>query len=380
MRIGLVCPYSFDVPGGVQAHVRDLAGELRRRGHDVEVLAPASGEVELAGFTSVGSALPISYNGSVARLSFGPVAAARTRAWLKAGRFDVVHVHEPLVPSVSLLALKAAECAIVATFHLANELSYVYAASLPLLARASERIAARIAVSEEARRTLVNHHGGDAVIIPNGVATRDFVVEPRPEWRSGPDAPVIVFLGRLDEERKGLPTFAGAIAPVLEACPGARFLIAGRGEVPKRLGLDRFGDAVTLLGAVSEQDKARLLAGATAYVAPQTGGESFGIVLVEAMAAGAVTVASNIPAFAAVLDGGRAGRLFAVGDSADLARVLLEVIADPAAARDLAQQGRERAAIYDWHSVCDQIEAVYDTVCTSAAIPVEGGAPDECAP
>ncbi|MBD3688746.1 glycosyltransferase [Nanchangia anserum] len=364
MKIGLVCPYSFDVPGGVQSHVRDLAVELRGRGNDVEIFAPASTQPGIEGFHSAGSAVRVPYNGSVARLCFGPLARSRTRAWLAQGNFDVVHIHEPLIPSVSLLALAAAECPVVATFHLANELSYAYVASVPFLTRLSEKITARIAVSAEARRTLVTHHGGDAVIIPNGVAVADFAAEPRPAWQATPERPVFAFLGRLDEERKGLPILAGAIEAVLAACPGARFLIAGRGEVPDSLGLARYGDAVELLGPVSDEEKAQLLAGATAYIAPQTGGESFGIVLVEAMAAGTLTVASNIPAFAAVLDSGRAGRLFNPGDSGDLARVLIETLEHPDQRDDLAARGRSRSAMYDWGRVGDEIVAVYDTVAT----------------
>lgn len=367
MKIGIVCPYSFDVPGGVQSHVRDLAAELRARGERVEIFAPSTAEVDVEGFHSAGAAVAVPYNGSVARLSFGPLARGRTRAWLNAGDFDLVHIHEPLIPSVSLLALSAAQVPVVATFHLANELSFAYAAALPFLARASEKIAARIAVSAEARKTLVTHHGGDAVIIPNGVACADFDVEPREHWRGDPQRPVFAFLGRLDEERKGLAVLAGAIGPVLERVPNARFLIAGRGEVPLTLGCDRFGDAVEILGALNDEDKARLLASVTAYVAPQTGGESFGIVLVEAMAAGALTVASNIPAFAAVLDDGAAGRLFDVGDSAALARVLIDVAENPGHAEELARAGKAHSARYDWSRVTDEIQAVYDTVVAGAA-------------
>ncbi|MGO3797308.1 MAG: glycosyltransferase family 4 protein, partial [Pauljensenia sp.] len=171
MRIGIVNPYSWDVPGGVQYHVRDLAGELIRRGHEVSVLTPSSKSVLPAFAVSVGPAVPIRFNGSVARLSFGPVVSARTRRWLDEGAFDVLHVHEPTVPSISMLAVMNADCPVVGTFHSAMERSYAREATAGVVRPLMERLSARIAVSEEARRTLVEHHGGDAVIIPNGVET-----------------------------------------------------------------------------------------------------------------------------------------------------------------------------------------------------------------
>lgn len=373
MKIGLVCPYAFDVPGGVQFHIRDLAKELRRRGHEVAILGPAAGETGIENFTSAGGTVPVNFNGSVARLCFGPVAWRRTRAWLADGKFDVVHVHEPFTPSVSMMALSAAECPTVATFHMASDFQWAYVAAVPLVSRLSEKISAPIAVSAEARRTLVTHQGGDAVIIPNGVYVKSFEVDPRPDWQTtGPDAPVFAFLGRLDEERKGLSVLAGAIDPVLERFPGARFLIAGRGDGEVARSLSRKGDNVTLLGEISDEDKARLLAGATAYVAPQTGGESFGIVLVEAMAAGTLVVASDIPAFGAVLEQGEAGRLFSVGDSVALAATLIDVAEHPDASAALAAHGHEVAWRYDWTQVTDEILAVYETVTASAAMPVSG--------
>ena len=303
MKIGIVNPYSWDVPGGVGFHIRDLALKLRSRGHDVRVLTPSTSDDLPEWITSAGSSVSIPFNGSVANISVKPTVLKRTRRWLADNDFDVVHVHEPVVPSVSMAAAMLSRAPLVGTFHAALGRSVSRAIASAPMRLYMERIGVRIAVSEEARRTLIEHHGGDAVIIPNGVETASFrSASPLERWEASADRPVIVFLGRLDEPRKGLSIFAGAIGSVLERFPGARFLIAGRGDAPDiRQAVARFGESVSFLGGISDEEKESLLAGASIYVAPQTGGESFGIVLVEAMAARTAVVASDIPAFRAVL-------------------------------------------------------------------------------
>ena len=175
MRIGIVCPYSFDAHGGVQVHVMDLAGELFRRGHEVQVLAPASQDTELPDWgTSAGDSIAIPYNGSVARLNFGALVARRARRWLDAGDFDILHIHEPITPSVGMLALQAATGPVVGTFHAAMDRSLARELLSPATVPLMEKLSARIAVSEEARRTLIQYHGGDAVVIPNGVYVAPF--------------------------------------------------------------------------------------------------------------------------------------------------------------------------------------------------------------
>ena len=376
MRIGIVSPYSFDVPGGVQIHIQDLATELVRRGHFVSVLAPSESDDHPDWFVPAGPAVAIRFNGSVARLSYGPRAAGKTKKWLEDGNFDVVHIHEPGTPSLGMHALKNADVPVVATFHSAMERSTIRTLTAPIVRPLLEKISARIAVSNEARRTLVEHHGGDAIIIPNGVETSLFKeATPTPEWEGSDDAPVIVFLGRLDESRKGLPVFEGAIEPVLEEFPNARFLVAGRGDAKVLESvLKRHPDNVTLLGEISDEEKASLLSGATLYIAPQTGGESFGIVLVEAMAAGTAVVASDIAAFAAVLDNGNAGDLFSNRDSKSLAEKIAALLRDPERVEALAAAGLARSAMYDWGTVTDQIMAVYEEVVDWGAPPVTGTA------
>lgn len=374
MRIGIVCPYSFDVPGGVQFHIRDVAEELLRRGHEVSVLAPGEHDQGYPWLTLTGKSVPIPFNGSVARLSFGPFAARRVRKWLDEGDFDVVHAHEPETPSLALLSLFSSDAPVVGTFHAALGSSKLRHATSWLVAPALERISARVAVSEEAKRTLVDHHGGDAVIIPNGVFTDAFAsaVE-KPEWAATDERPVVVFLGRLDEPRKGLSVFASAIEDVLKVHPGTRFLVAGRGDAGAlKEALQRHPDSVTVLGEITDEEKASLFKGATAYVAPQTGGESFGIVLVEAMAAGTAVVASDLEAFKAVLNDGEAGVLFASEDAQDLAKKLNELLADAVGRGKIAEAGAKRAARFDWSTVTDQMLAVYEAVIEWGAPPVTG--------
>ena len=361
MKIGIVNPYSWDVPGGVGFHIRDLALKLRSRGHDVRVLTPSTSDDLPEWITSAGSSVSIPFNGSVANISIKPKALARTRRWLADNDFDVVHVHEPVVPSVSMAAAMLSSAPLVGTFHAALGRSVSRAIASAPMRLYMERIGVRIAVSEEARRTLIEHHGGDAVIIPNGVETASFrTAQPLDQWVATDGRPVIVFLGRLDEPRKGLGIFAGVIERVLEAIPGARFLIAGRGDAPDiRAAVARFGDSVSFLGGISDEEKESLLAGASIYVAPQTGGESFGIVLVEAMAARTTVVASDIPAFRAVLEDGRAGALFDTGSSDSLASALVELLGDHERLDALADAGQRASAQYDWEVVADKVFEVY---------------------
>lgn len=376
LRVGIVCPYSYDVPGGVQFHVRDLAEALIARGHTVSVLAPADDDTPIPEYmTAAGRAIPVRYNGAVARMTFGPVTAARVRKWLAAGEFDVLHLHEPVTPSLGMLALWIADGPIVATFHTALIRSRPLQMAYPLVRQSLEKISARIAVSEDARRTLVEHMGGDAVVIPNGVYVDAFTAATAdPRWTGTPERPTIAFLGRLDEERKGLPVLLGAVPQVLAEIPGARFLVAGRGEtgpdeVRELLG-DEAAAAVEFLGGISDEDKANLLASVDVYCGPQTGGESFGIVLVEAMSAGATVVASDLGAFSRVLDDGAAGVLFRTGDSADLAATLVRVLRDADLRAKVSAHALEVVRQYDWATVTDQVLAVYEMVVAGRDAPV----------
>ncbi len=364
MRIGIACPYSWDVPGGVQQHVRDLAEALIDLGQEVSVIAPADEGRPLPPYVVPGGkAIAVPYNGSVARMAFGPLTANRVRRWLRDGEFDVLHVHEPAVPSLSLLACWAASGPIVATVHTAMRKSRWLLATQPVLRTALEKFNGRIAVSEAARSTFVEHLGGDAVLIPNGVATRRYRrAEPLDGW-PGPDG-AIGFLGRMDEPRKGLAVLLEAFALLAPARPGLRLLIGGPGDVDEQRDKlpEALRDRVVILGELSEEDKVRLLHSVDVFCSPNTGGESFGIVTAEAMAAGVPIVASDIPAFRDLLREGEAGELFATGDPADLARVVAVLLDDPARQARLSLAALDAVAAYDWANVARDVLSVYETV------------------
>jgi phosphatidylinositol alpha-mannosyltransferase len=364
MRIGIVCPYSWDIPGGVSAHVADLAEALIRMGHHVSVLAPAEFDELLPDYVvSTGKPRAVKYNGSVARLSFGPIAARKVSKWIEEGEFDVLHVHEPLAPSLSVLACWAAKGPIVATWHSSMDKSRMMLTLSKLAQTAMEKVSARIAVSEAARTTLIKHVGGDAVVIPNGVDISTFTnAKPMFGWPGANQS--IVFLGRGDEPRKGLSVLVEAYPEIRRQHPNVRLLIAGPGEPADTLKkLSREDRAsVTVLGMVAPQDKASVLASGTVYVAPNTGGESFGIVLLEAMASGTPVVASDLVAFQRVLDNGKAGITFENENSDDLARVVSELLSDPARCAELSAQGKLRAAEFDWSVVAEKIVDVYESI------------------
>ncbi len=362
MKVGLVCPYTWDVPGGVQAHVDDLAQALIARGHDVSVLAPADDDDALPPYVvSTGRAVPVPYNGSVARLTFGPVSTVRVRRWLREGRFDVLHIHEPLAPSVSILALWSARGPVVATFHAARERSRALITFEPALQPALEKIHARIAVSPAARDYVVQHLGGSAVLIPNGVTVSRFRgAQPLPGWPGKGGA--IGFLGRWDEPRKGLSVLLAAFGRLATTRPELRLLLAGPGD-PEELAeqLDpAWADRVHALGRIDEADKARFFASLDVYCAPNTGGESFGIVLLEAMAGGAPVVASELDAFRRVV--GDAGVLVPPEDPTALADALAALLDAPARRTALRKKGTKLVARYDWDSVVGEVLDVYAMV------------------
>jgi phosphatidylinositol alpha-mannosyltransferase len=359
VRIGIVCPYSFDVPGGVQSHVHDLAETLIGLGHEVSVLAPAEEEERLPSYAvSAGRAVPVRYNGSVARLSFGPISAARVRRWLTAGQFDVLHVHEPMTPSLAMLAVLYSRGPVVATFHTAMTRSRAMVAAQGVLQLVLEKITARIAVSDLARRVQVEHLDGGAWEIPNGVSVRRYAgAIPLPGWPG--QGGTLGFLGRFTESRKGFPILLDAFRRVAADRPNLRLLVAGPGD-PDELEVP-VPPGVTFLGRVTEAEKVRMLRSVDVYVAPNIGGESFGMILTEAMAAGTPIVASDLDAFRRVLDGGRAGVLFPVGDAGALATALGRLLDDPIGRAELVTHAKHVVAAFDWPVVAERVLEVYAT-------------------
>ncbi len=385
LRVGLVCPYSFDTHGGVQNHVLGLARHLRDQGHRPQVLAPGRpgpdlvdpGELTELGFCSVGAALPVPYNGSVARVSFGPVVAHRVRRWLAAGRFDLVHLHEPVTPSIALLALASATVPVVATYHTATPRSRTMQVAGRTLQPLIEKITAGIAVSESARQVVVQHLGRDAVLVPNGFDHARYARPPQAPPEAGPAAgpwrggarPRVTFIGRLDEPRKGLDVLLAAAPAVRAALGDVEIVVAGHGSRVLPTG-------VRSLGAVDEEDKRALLAGTDVFVAPHRARESFGIVLLEALAGGARVVASALPAFVDLLAGRSPqplGRLVPVGDAAALAAAVVAAVRECAAGPLGTGLGVAAAARYDWSVVGPEIRTVY-RACVASTQPAPAAA------
>jgi phosphatidyl-myo-inositol alpha-mannosyltransferase len=374
LRVGLVCPYSFDTHGGVQNHVVGLARYLRAAGHEALILAPgepaADARIDPQIFTSAGSAVAVPYNGSVARVNFGPTSASRVRRWLRDGKFDVVHIHEPVTPSISLLALWSTQAPVVATFHAATPRSRSMQLAGDMFSNLINKVAIRIAVSESARDVVVQYLGRDARVIPNGFHFAEFGERGSPvagcrRWRGGA-RPRLTFLGRADERRKGLSVLLDALPLIMAHYPELDVAIAGDGAA-------RLPQMCRKLGALSDQGKARLLTTTDVFVAPQLERESFGIVLLEAMAAAAPVVASDLDPFLTLLLPAGAdplGEVFPRGDSAALAEAALRVLNEPDRVR--AVRARLASRRYDWAAIGPQILNTYWAACAGRQQQSEG--------
>lgn len=359
-RIGLVCPYGWDTPGGVQAHIADLAEYLISQGHYVSVLAPTLGDSDFPDYlVSAGKPISIPYNGAVARILFGPIAFARVRQWISQGDFDVLHLHEPAIPSISLLACVAAEGPMVGTFHASAKKQKAIFAIGPILEPVIEKLTARIAVSEAARSTLTEHLETDAVVVPNGIyAKRLANGKINPDWSGN----TLGFIGRFEEPRKGLTLIIEALPQIIREFPDIRVLVAGPGDSPAFLETipSELRSRFHFLGRISEEEKADFLQSISLYIAPNTGGESFGIILAEALAGGAAVVASDIPAFASLLGNGEYGTLFQSENPSSLAETIKALLHDDNTRDAIRIRGKAHAQTFDWELVAERIYAVYE--------------------
>ncbi len=362
LKIGIVCPYGWDTPGGVQIHIKELTQWLIAKGHEVSVLAPVTdegGHIE-PWVVSAGRPISIPYNGAIAKVIFGPLASSRVKQWIANGDFDLLHLHEPAIPSLSLLAGWAGDGPMVATFHAAANPQKVANAIGAMLDPLIERITAKIAVSEIARETLKDRFNTEAVVIPNGIDTSKFEgIGVRSEWAL-PNT--LGFIGRFDEPRKGLAVLLAAIPQIAHKVSNLRILVAGPGNASdfEKLIPSELRDRITFLGRISEIEKAQFFKSISLYIAPNTGSESFGIILAEAMAAKTPIVASNLPAFVKLLDEGESGAIFASEDSDDLADTILNLLENQEKREKIAVAGYEKAKSFDWNSVGDQILSVYE--------------------
>jgi phosphatidylinositol alpha-mannosyltransferase len=361
----MVSPYGWDLPGGVQAHIHDLALYCMAKGHEVSVLAPAVDESALPTWVqSSGRPISIPYNGAVARVAFGPVANHRVRKWIQEGDFDLLHLHEPAIPSLSLLACWAAEGPTVGTFHVSAPKQRAIYAVGPILEPAIEKLYARIAVSPTARATLVEHLETDAVVIPNGINHEAFAIgEITREFGSRS----IGFIGRFDEPRKGLSILIAACERLIDREIDFQLVIAGPGEAEEFVATmsTSLRERTHFLGRISDHRKQELLRSIAIYVAPNTGGESFGIILAEAMAAGAPVIASDLPAFQGVLANGASGVLFPTENEEQLAEEISRLLDDEQRRDQLRKIGRVRARDFDWAVVGESILDIYRLVTAS---------------
>ncbi|HSJ91543.1 MAG TPA: glycosyltransferase family 4 protein [Ilumatobacter sp.] len=356
MRIGMVCPYSLSVPGGVQAQVLGLARELRRTGLEVRVLGPCDGPPPESFVTPLGDSLPTAANGSMAPLAPDPAAALRTLRALRDEAFDVLHIHEPLAPGPTITSVTLHTAPIVGTFHAAGG-SSSYRALAPMLRRLLERIDHKVVVSKDALALVQGYLGGEYEILFNGVETTEIRAVPAMPH----DRPVIFFLGR-HEERKGLDVLLAALrrAELDVTC-----WVAGDGPDTKRLRTEYAGDdRIEWLGRITDAERNARLRGASVFCAPSLHGESFGVVLIEAMAAGTPVVASALDGYRNVATDGVDALLVPPGDADALAGALSRVLSDHQLASTLAAAGERRAEDFAMSTLAERYVAIYERIAT----------------
>jgi phosphatidylinositol alpha-mannosyltransferase len=358
VRIALVCPYAWDDPGGVQVHVRELGERLLARGHDVVALTPARAHPTAQWVRSVGTPLNVPYNASNAPISPWPRTAQRVRSALREFEPDVVHAHEPLTPSASMFAVLAGVAPSIATFHSGAERSRLFDMASPALRRVARRLAVSVAVSERAASFVRTRVGGSFRVIPNGVDLERW--ERAEPADLGPAGRRILFVGRL-HERKGFPTLVSAFSILAAERDDVRLVVAGDGE--DRTAIERLPaavrDRVMMLGAVRNEDLPPVHAACDVFAAPSVGGESFGMILVEAMAAGLPVVASDIPGYDEVVADGIDGLLVPPRAPVSLAEAIGRVLDDGALAARVGEAARARARRFDWSVVTEELEEAY---------------------
>ena len=372
MKIALVSPYDYPYPGGVVKHIFYLDKEFRRLGHDVRIIAACSedvGDVPPQVIKVSGSIVPIPAAGSVARITLSPRVYRRVKKILKREQFDVIHLHEPMTPALPLAVLRhtplSPQSVVVGTFHAYRESNHPgYEYAKPIFERFFSRLDGRIAVSEAVREYLTPYFPGDYRIIPNGIDLERFG-DPalRPFERFDDGKLNILFVGRL-EKRKGFKYLLQAFAQVKKSVPQARLMVVGAYDKEDKEPFvlyareNRLRD-VRFIGQVSEDDLPRYYRTCHVFCAPSTGFESFGIILLEAMAAGRPIVASNIDGYRGVVDDGMEGLLVQPEDERRLAEALIHLLKDPALRERMGRQGQATATDYAWHKVAQQVLDYY---------------------
>ncbi len=371
MKIALVSPYDYPYPGGVTEHIWHLAAEFRRCGHDVHIIAPQSGGMrEQTGeekLHTVGSVVPVPANGSVARISLSLRLSRRVKDILEAENFDVIHLHEPLLPALPVTVLRHSHSVNIGTFHAFAQSNYAYFYGKPILRYFVRKLHGRIAVSPAARDFVSVYFPGTYEIIPNGIDYERFARSPEPFEKYRHGGPNILFVGRL-EKRKGLKYLIRAMGGVWEQFPKARLIVVGSGPLLddyRRLVETHGHDKVEFVGFVSSDDLCRYYQSCDLFCAPSTGQESFGIVLLEAMASGKPIVASDIPGYRSVVKHGVEGLLVPPKNEPALTASLVRLLSDPDLMAQMSAAGKKRAEMFSWDKVAERVLAYYEEVLAS---------------
>jgi phosphatidyl-myo-inositol alpha-mannosyltransferase len=365
VKIGLVTPYVYPLPGGVNEHVRYLYEGLRSRGHDVRIISSSHGlqRSSEGDVVRIGKGFSVPTNGSVGTITLSPRYLSQVGAMLERERFDLLHFHEPFVPFLSPIVLRRSQSVNVATFHAFGGWSPAYEFGRRVMGSYAERLHGRIAVSAAARHFIDRYFEGDYKVIPNGVDVDRFRrAVPIARWQDG--VPNLLFVGR-HEPRKGLVDLLKAYRLLRKSGVECRLLVVGTGpqerEARRYVMTHRLVD-VEFLGRVSDEEKAQLFRTAEVFVSPATGKESFGIVLLEAMAAGAPIVASDIHGYKGVLRRGEQGLLVPPRDPKALAGAVERLLADPQLRAEMSASGRARAEEFSWDRITAKVEAYYGFV------------------
>ena len=365
MKIGIVTPYAYPMPGGVNDHVGSLYRVLRARGHDVRIITSSHGlqKASEADIIRVGKGFSVPFNGSMGTITLSPTYLAQMRAILERERFDVLHYHEPFVPFLSLVTLTLSTSVNIGTFHAFGGLSISYEFGKRMLGHYAGKLHGRIAVSPAARHFISRYFPGEYKIVPNGVEPGRYQrAVPIARYRDG--VPNILFVGRM-EPRKGLIHLLRAFRKLQRDGVRARLLLVGTGpgeREARRYVLTRQLEEVEFLGRVPEGQKAQLFKTADIYVSPATGRESFGIVLLEAMSAGAPIICSDIHGYRGVVRRERDGILVEPGNADSLAASIRRLIDDPQLRAQLSRAGEERAQLFTWERVGQAVEEYYGFV------------------
>ena len=367
MKIALVTPYEYPFPGGVTEHVSHLDRCFREWGHDVRIIAPcAETEEDLTDnlIRMSGSIISVPFSGSVSRVSFSPRIYWPVKRLLRQEQFDVIHLHEPLMPALPLIVLRHSQSVNVGTFHAYREEHPGLQIASRLLRRFMRKLDAKICVSEAAKEMVSRYFPDEYVVIPNGIDLQHFSgADIRPVDRYDDDRANILFVGRL-EKRKGFRYLMRAYARVVAAIPHARLIVVGAYTKEDKAPFLQYArthhlSGIHFVGRVSSADLARYYRTCDVFCAPSIGFESFGIVLLEAMAAGKPIVASDIAGYRTVLEDGQEGLLVEPKDESALAEAVVQLLRDPGLRRQMGERGRLKAARYDWNIIARQVFDLY---------------------